>query len=407
MRSMIKELNTMDLAYGQKPLTIDEPPNLVQIIKPNLIQGVKNLGEELERALDNPIQSPRLEKIAKDCNKIVITVSDKTRPLPRQPMLQAILSRLRDFPKKNITLIVGCGNHPASSLKELDISESLVSGMTFVNHNSRDKENLVEVGKATTGDIPIMLNRAVAEADLVITIGEITPHYFSGFTGGAKGIHPATAGRETIRQNHKLKPHPRSRLGIINGNLIREEMERAGRMVKNAFCFNVVINGREDVVKAVAGDIVEAHREGVKTSRQICHVPSKQSDIVIVSTGYPQSINVYQITKAIPPAIKIVKPRGVIIAAGACEEGVGDMEFINEMIYKVGFLPILPPNVDIYLVSDLPLEQVRKTFFRPANTVQEALCLALEKLGEKAEVSVIPDSKCVIPITGLEEERDW
>ena len=74
----------------------------------------------------------------------------------------------------------------------------------------------------------------VLDADLRILLGEIRPHYFAGYAGGAKMLFPGVAGESGIWRNHQLKAAPGARLGQVDGNPCRADMEAAAAMADEA-----------------------------------------------------------------------------------------------------------------------------------------------------------------------------
>ena len=58
--------------------------------------------------------------------------------------------------------------------------------MKILNHDAYDASNNVFLGKSACGTA-VWLDRAYVEADKRIVLGFIEPHFFAGFSGGAKG----------------------------------------------------------------------------------------------------------------------------------------------------------------------------------------------------------------------------
>jgi nickel-dependent lactate racemase len=393
-------MEKIKLEYGSYPLEIEKPKNTVEILHPNPVEGVKDVHEEFRKALKNPIGTKQISEIVKGKKRIAIVVSDRTRIYPKKEMIEALLEELKGIPDENITIVIANGNHPVDERSLHHLGEEICKRFRIVQHNSMDESNLIHIGKTSRGT-EVWVNKEVAEADVKILIGHIKPHYFTGYSGGAKSLLPGVCGFYTIANNHIMKPLPNARLGIVDGNPIREDMEEAGRMAGIDFIFNVVMNGKKEVVKAVAGDLVKAHREGVVWARKVCEVKTqKLAKICIVSDGVPTSINLYQASKLVPPAGKTLNgDSGVVIVCAECNEGYGSsLNVINEMIYRIGLTNYLPEKHQIFLVSSLREEEVKETFCRYASSLEEALHLAYEIVGKDAPVSIIPKGGLILPI---------
>ena len=243
--------------YGSRPYVVDFPPymhvNLVTPVRPRMSSSVEGL---LERALDNPISAPRLEKAVRPGSNVVVVVSDSTRDDPRTPMLRALLRRMPD--DIDLTIAVANGTHGPCDLDRLNIAPDLLERAYVVNHDARDAKSMVTIGRTTRGT-PVRLHRCVVDADWIIATGRIKPHYFAGFGAGCKAIFPGLGENRSVRINHELKSRPGARPGIVAGNPCRDDLEEAVSMVRSRqFLLNLVEDAYGGAQGAVAGDIRQA-----------------------------------------------------------------------------------------------------------------------------------------------------
>jgi nickel-dependent lactate racemase len=244
----------------------------------------------------------------------------------------------------------------------------------------------------------VRVHRCVAEADLIVSTGRVKPHYFAGWGGGAKGIFPGLGHAEDIRQNHRLKADPDSRLGQADANPCREDLEEAvRRMGRSTSLLNVVEVGGA-VVGAVAGDLVYAHREGVRLARPWCEVAAPPAEVVVVSAPLPVTASLYQASKLIPPAGILLRDGGVVIVCAECPEGVGPLQVVNEAIFELGVRRYLPERHTLFLVSGLDERAVRPTYARWAPSLSIALERAAGIVGSpRPDVLVLPDAAELVP----------
>jgi len=384
------------LAYGRSPLKMSTPDRLVNILKANHVPGVPDTIAELRSALASPIDSPRIKDIASPDSRVAIIISDRTRIIPRREMILLVLEELSAVPDKNIVLVSASGNHPPSPIESLGLGDDLAKRFRFVSHDAMAGET-ISIGKTSAG-IDVKINKAVAETDLKILVGQIKPHYFTGYSGGAKSILPGVSSFLTTGANHLMKSMPGARLGAVEGNPVRKDMEEAARLAGQNFMLNVVMNESREAVKAVAGDVVTAHREGVLWAKKVCEVQSGKAEIVVVSDGLPLSMNLYQAAKLVAPAARVLKPGGVIVLAAECHEGIGPLNIVNEVIYRMGLCPALPAEHRIILVSALPKERVAETFCEYSPGIEEALKTAGVHAGPSAGTIVIPKGGLVVPV---------
>lgn len=102
------------------------------------------------------------------------------------------------------------------------------------------------------------MNKTVDEADFLITLGVVMPHYFAGFSGGRKSILPGVAGKETVQKNHSRMVELMDAMPPIRENPISLEMIHAARLVGVDFIINAVMDDSDRMVEVVAGDLEQA-----------------------------------------------------------------------------------------------------------------------------------------------------
>lgn len=299
----------------------------VVTLEPREFEAVSNPKAEVMRALHHPIGAG-LESL-KGARSVAIAISDPTRPSPSRLLLECLLDELAtvQLGLPEITVLVGSGLHPPISAEEAAalIGENLAGQVRLVVHDARAVEDLIYLGESSRGT-PIWVNRHFLAADKRIVTGMIDPHQFMGFTAGAKGAVIGLGGAETIRANHRLMFQPGAFLGNMGGNPAREDVDEIGGCIGIDMILNVVLNRDKQMVRAVCGDPIRAHREGVGLVRELVQVPTDaNADLVIASAGgYPKDINVYQAQKALVAAGLAVRQDGWIILVAECQEGFGE-----------------------------------------------------------------------------------
>ena len=280
---------------------------------------------------------------------------------------------------------------------------------------------MVNVGATKSCGNKILLNRAFAEADVRVLLGDVDFHYYAGYGGGRKSVLPAVCGEETIKQNHALLLHANARTGILEGNPLHQDMVEAARLAKVDFIVNVVENKKGDVVKAFAGDLEQAWLEAVKLVDELYRVTiDRRADIVVVSAGGdPADLNLYQAYKALDNALDAVKRGGVIILVAECPEGHGNLVFYEWMTrfgdlknvereikrnfvmggHKAYYLLKALQNHQIILVSSLPDYYATSIFkLKTARAVNDAFAEALKIAGSASRVWAMPQGSYTLPV---------
>ena len=290
--------------------------------------------EEIIRALNEPI-GKSLEGF-ETAGKVCIVTSDATRPVPNELLIPPLVEKLNAMGIKDeqITIMIGTGLHRVADESEMPeiLGEEVSKRFKVVSHDAFDPSKLIDLGITSRGT-PIHINREYFESDLKISLGVIDPHQFAGFSGGVKGVSIGMAGVDLVNANHAMLTNPNACLGVIEGNPLRADIDEIGRVVELDFIFNVVLNSKKEVVKAVFGDVFLAHKVGVEAAKSALQVSiNQEADVVIASAGgYPKDINMYQAQKALLHSALAVKAGGTIILCAECVEGIGSDLFVETM----------------------------------------------------------------------------
>ena len=406
--------------YGAGFQEVDVPDkNLIGELHANDVPTGLTGEAEVERALREPIGSPRLKDIVRPGEKIAIVTSDITRPMPTYKVMPALLDELYagGVRKEDITLVFALGSHR----KQSDEEKRRLAGERAWNEIrcvDSDPNDCVSFGTTSRGT-PVDITRVVAEADRRICLGNIEYHYFAGYSGGAKAIMPGVSTRAAIQANHSRMVQPECCAGALETNPLRMDIEEAASLVGVDFILNVVLSEHKEILKAVAGDVTKAHREGCRFLDRLYRKElTEPADIVIVSQGgAPKDLNLYQTQKALDNAKHAVKPGGVIILIGSCREGLGERTFEEWMTtaptahslierigrefklggHKAAAIAMVLEKAEVDLVSELDDDFVRSVFLTPRSDAQEALDRAFEKLGPDATVLAMPYGGSTLP----------
>jgi len=279
-------------------------------------------------ALAAPLGTCPLEAMARPAS-VAIAVPDETRPTPLKALLPPLLERLRDaFPalgREDIAIVVGGGLHPAPDEAQLGrILPEAARGCRIIAHDARTSP-MTRYG-ATSRGTPVEINAAYAAAALKIVIGQIDPHQFVGFTGGAKGVVIGLASKAAIQHNHGLMSQPGARVGETLGNPVRQDLNEAGEMIGIDLAVNVVLNPEKRIVALLAGKPTELVRRGAEIAARVYGLPvGEPFDLVIAACGgHPKDLCLYQAQKGLNMASQCAREQGKILLLAACGQGVGD-----------------------------------------------------------------------------------
>jgi lactate racemase len=413
------------LPYGKSQVEVDVANESVIAVAtpPKPIIAADDESAEVLRALENPIGSPQLRDLARGKSNVAIVVSDYTRPTPSGKLVSHLLRELEagGIPPSRVSVVFAAGTHRPTTPEEMRsiLGEEVYSRVNTLSSDCDDPD-MVYVGETSLNHTPVWTNRVVAEADLRISVSGIEPHHSAGWSGSAKNILPGVCGRKTVMAHHSMSNRPEVRIGVLEGNPFREDLEQATALVGLDFVLSVILTDKKQVSRAFAGHWIESHRAGVRAADEMIsfYLP-EPADIVLASVGgAPRDSNFWQTEgKGFTRIPSAVRDGGVIVMVAECTQGVGHAEFAeallggtaDEIVEKFKYaeftvfgnkafrLATLLKRTNIFLVSSgLKEEHLGQLPVRLFADAQSALAAAFDKLGNSARVLVVPRTPGVL-----------
>jgi nickel-dependent lactate racemase len=407
-----------------------ELPDDSLIVEPNEAEGaIGSLpGDIVREALAHPLWGSStafsgLSGFLAGGKDVVVIVNDATRPTPTAAMLGPMAD---DLDAAGASFIVATGAHRAPTEEEY----RFILGEHYerfrartIAHDARDASSLVDRGKTRNGT-PILLNRAVVEADRVIVLGSVEPHYFAGYTGGRKAFLPGVAGYATIEANHRLALDPRAAALELADNPVSQDMEDALRFIpERVFAVMAVLDKRQRLSAVRVGDLRASFEAAVVKAKSIFAVDLESAaDIVVSVAKPPMDIDLYQSQKAIENGSLAVKDGGCLILVSSCRDGVGDEAYIKLLAseaepeavlrrisqsyrlgwHKAGKIARVAMRVTIMAVSELDAGLLAQAFIEKQPSIQAAVDEALRRFaassgGKTARLILLPDGTVTVP----------
>jgi nickel-dependent lactate racemase len=196
------------LPYGKEFLSYDISDSrfkgeLVSLM--HHYKAAKNQEELVREALEHPVGTPPLRKIAEGKKKAVLIASDHTRPVPSKIIIPQMLAEIRKgSPDVDITILIATGCHRETTKVELEskFGIDIMNREKIVIHDCDSKE-MVYLGKLPSGG-ELFVNKIAVETELLVAEGFIEPHFFSFFSGGRKSVFPGIASRKTVIYSRKV-----------------------------------------------------------------------------------------------------------------------------------------------------------------------------------------------------------
>ena len=407
---------------------------LLNYVNPEPGEITQRIDEMVDRALDSPVGTPRLEASLKAGMTVAIAVDDWTRPTPVHKILPAVLKRLAGLGIKSgdITLIVALGSHismPAEALRDR-LGQEVYDTYKVIQHDCRAAD-LVTIGNLSSGGA-IKLNKTFHDADYRITIGSIIPHPMNGFGAGPKTVMPGLAGYETIREHHTVYTIQEGAYpGNTATNPFYREVCRVAGLAKLNMIVGALYTNQEKVYDVVAGHYYEAHQEGIRRCLPNFTVKMTEKADVTLLSAYPYTEGP-QLMKPIGPAAMCTKRGGAVILLATTRGPMPEAMFhafdvvrdmgsdhpdqvlldtfkkrnlvLNEAPIDFNmalfFTEVYKARYDLTIVSkDIKREEAERMGFAFASSVEEAMEKTKVKF-PKAKVNVFPIGGMVLPDMG-------
>ncbi|MDD5167287.1 MAG: lactate racemase domain-containing protein, partial [Syntrophales bacterium] len=270
--------------------------------------------EEIKNCIENPIEGPTLDELARGKKQAVIVFDDMTRPTPVKAIAAHVLSALHraGMKKEQIRFLWALGSHGTHDMiaARKKLGDEIVENYAVYNHDAF--QNTVHVGRTPTG-VELWFNRGFMDCDLKIGIGCISAHVHVGFGGGAKIILPGVAGIESINQFHNqlYRDPSRTGLGNFDGNIMREECDAAGDLVGLNFKIDCLVNRRGEINGLYAGPFRATHAQGGEEGKEHYGIRPPRAYDIVVSNAYGKA---NEAAVAIAVARMVMKPK----TAGTC-----------------------------------------------------------------------------------------
>ncbi|MDQ5985948.1 MAG: Lactate racemase [Syntrophus sp. SKADARSKE-3] len=408
----------VNIPYGDNFEEIEIPDERIEkVILPNKVKSPDAL-ETLRLAVERPLESPGLSKFLDRRKNILLIVNDATRPTPTAQVLDILLPILADKP---FNVLIATGSHRAPINEEY----AFIFGKHYDTlkdcihvHDAR-KSACYSLGKTRHGN-NLMLNTLVREADAIIPIGSIEPHYFAGYTGGRKSLMPGVASYNCITANHRLAVSPNAQAMVLAGNPVAEELDDAEALMSalNIFAIMTVLDGNQSIYAAAAGALGASFRSLLTKADEVFVVPiERKSEIVVTVSLSPNDIDLYQSQKALDNGKHALKDGGIIILVSACRSGIGSQAFLDllssektcdavvqklDREYKLGYhkagkMAEIGIKAKMWAVTPLDCDLVAKAHMRPFDSAGAALEAAFKELGPQAKATLIMDGGLTIP----------
>ncbi len=285
------------------------------------------------------------------------------------------------------------------------------------------------------GGVPFLLNRLVAEADILLATGRVEPHQYAGFSGGGKTIAIGCASDAIIAYTHgpAMLDRPGTRLAQLAGNPVSGSRPPGCPTPPIWHSLRTVVLDDDERPVAIAygaPEAVQDHLADIASQHLHRRRFRARSTSPIAGVGYPEgrqslSSEPRRQLSAVRP-VPVVRPGGVIIIPAACPEGAG--EGAGEQPFprghatsgrsggshrearagwdsaRVNSAPTswrrCSQDVSVIVAGAEHPEEARAIGCLPAADMESALAMAVDRVGTPASALIVPHALLTLPIVG-------
>ena len=240
--------------------------------------------------------------------RVLVLTPDATRTCPLPMMIRA-LGEIVAPHCAALDFMVALGTHlPLSEKAILDLyglsgaeRQNRFPASRFRNHRWDRPDTLTPIGAIEASEIaalsqgrlqervPVAINRAIFDYDLILILGPVFPHEVVGFSGGAKYLFPGIAGGDFVHFFHWLGAVITC-AGIIGtrDTPVREVIHRALSMV-HAPVHNIamVVTPANQLCGLYVGDVIESWSRAAELSDRV-HIVYREAPFPVVFGQAPE-----------------------------------------------------------------------------------------------------------------------
>jgi nickel-dependent lactate racemase len=367
--------------------------------------------------------------------RITVVVNDPQRHTDSAAVLAALAGRLAG---RVARVLVATGSHRFDAETRRPHESRLRQAL---GETGRDAEIAWHDADAPGVELPLpgggnwKADPRLLEAEGILAVGSVEPHYFAGFTGAHKTCTIGCATREDIRRNHAHAVRPDARPTRLAGNPVAEGIRSmADSLASRIPCAAVnLVQAGEEVLAAFGGTLHETLPPAAEIAgRVFCRDVDAPQDAVVAEVPPPLGRSLYQADKGIQNTAPAVRDGGLLVLVAGCEEGLGQdafcdllrrapaMEEVRALLDRRGYRLGDHKAVRLRSLTDPAGRGVRLRFVSPgldaaaaaltggekAESVEAAFASARLELGRCRAARVLDAGNVVLRVRGGEEAAE-
>jgi len=402
-------MQSYQIPYDKSFISIEIPEKNVHyfIDLESQISGRKN-SDILSDAI-HLSESIALEKFISE-KRVGLIVEDATRDVPLPDLMDVISPIL--YKAKSVKVFVATGTHNGENEGDREIVDCIKKSRDkfdfplddiVVNDCHEDAFYLAGITSGLGNEI--FVHNESREIDVFLAFSDMKNHYFAGYSNPIKNFIPGICNYATAEHNHSLALKDESTFGYHP--LHPDSLRRSNPLAKDMWeAYQLICAGRPTYVLATitkkgkilwagAGLLEGVTEQGIIEVDRLMSREVEPTDKLIVSCGgYPNDESLYTAQRALELSKNGVKAGGEILFLAGCVNGLGPEKSINNfynpltkdittVLSKLSekyvmyshktfkFARLIQEMDQIFLMSELPAEQIRNIHLSPVKNGQE------------------------------------
>lgn len=348
-----------------------------------------DLADAVRSALDEPIGFPRLHQAVLPDDRVAVVLDLDT---PEAPVLMAgiwaELSRSRLKPEQLTIVQPAVEENRNQYDPRVELPEEIRDTVTWRIHNAADDGACAYLASTAAGE-RLYLARDVTEADVVVTVGQMTFDRLLGYRGTTTSLYPGLSNAETVR---RCRGQGHRELSPDDDRPLRELSDEAAWLLGTQFSLQVIASSGGGVSEVLAGEYSAVAREARSRLAERWTISiDERPDLIVASVDLDAGGHGWrQAAAALGTARNLVERGGKIVLLTDMREtpGTGIALLKAAMEPSDCYLPLRemsPPDLNeaselldalqhaqVYLLSRMPPEEIESLHLTPLESLQEA-----------------------------------
>jgi len=327
------------IRYGSGAVTFEVPSGSVAGVlrpRPPAATGAPvSLAQRLEGQLD---------RAEANCagRDLLVLVADGTRDQAHAAAYAALGPLLAAA--RTVRVVLATGTHQTDTPDNRGIADEIAGvsarlGVPLSSVEAHDCHASETYGIGTTSrGNRVLLNRRVADAQAVLIVSDMRPHYFAGYSNATKFLLPGVAAFASIERDHAwaldplaghcrhpLHPDPARRRNPVAEN----QLEAARRVAEETPVYALgTVTADRRVLWAAFGEIEQVVSEGIASvdAHLVARVRRPARRVVIGCGGYPNDETLYIAQRSLELTKEAVADGAEVVWLAACANGIASSE---------------------------------------------------------------------------------